>query len=240
MATHALLILKLGDTLADLAAERGDFEDWFIAASGADRSLATVFDPRTGHEFPAAERHAGIILTGSHSMVTERLEWSERTATWLRSVVGARVPILGVCYGHQLLAHALGGVVGENPRGTQEGTTTVTLSAAGAADPLLGALGESFDAQLSHSQSVLRLPEGAVVLASDSWDANQAVRFGPAAWGVQFHPEMDAHMTRAYVQATSATLRAEGQDPASILGAVREAPSAAQLVSRFVRMALGR
>jgi len=238
MSTRSLLILKLGDTLPDLAARRGDFEHWFITALGADGAVVEVFDPRGTASFPDLDRLAGIILTGSHAMVTERLEWSERTAAWVRTVVAAEVPILGVCYGHQVLAHALRGEVGDNPRGTQEGTTTIRLNPTGLADPLLGALGGAFHAQVSHTQSVLRLPPGAVTLGADDWDVNQAVRFGPAAWGVQFHPEMDADMTRAYVEATGPVLRAQGQDPGEILAAVRESPVAAQLITRFARLAM--
>ncbi|MEZ4555438.1 MAG: gamma-glutamyl-gamma-aminobutyrate hydrolase family protein [Caldilineaceae bacterium] len=51
-------------------------------------------------------------MTGSHSMVTDRAAWSERSADWLRAVVAAEWPVLGICFGHQLLAHAWGGVVG--------------------------------------------------------------------------------------------------------------------------------
>lgn len=231
-----LLIVKLGASLPDLAARRGDFEDWFIATLGLGRSLVRVCDPRGSSRWPDLTSLSGIVLTGSHSMVTERQPWSERAASWLRGVVGAGVPVLGVCYGHQLLAHALGGVVGDNPRGTQEGTTTIALSDEARRDPLLGQLPPRFDAQVSHSQSVLELPEGAVRLASDDWDRNQAVRFADAAWGVQFHPEMDADMTRAYIHASSSTLAAEGQDVAALLSSVRETPVAATLVARFATL----
>jgi GMP synthase (glutamine-hydrolysing) len=232
-----LLILKLGDTLPDLAARRGDFEDWFINGLSLDKSQIRVFDPRSGTDFPAFESLAGVLLTGSHTMVTERREWSERTAIWVRQAVEAGLPTLGVCFGHQLLAHAFGGQVENNPRGTQEGTTLVELTSAGLADPLLGALGPAFAAQVSHAQSVLSLPESATRLASDDWDANQAFRIGSNAWGVQFHPEMDADISRTYIRAESAELLSEGQDPEKILATVRETPIAAQVLTRFAKLA---
>jgi GMP synthase (glutamine-hydrolysing) len=238
-ALKKLLILKLGDTLPELAARRGDFEDWFIAGLGLDADRILVFDPRSGTEFPALEDVAGLLLTGSHSMVTEHLDWSERTAAWTKQAVEAGIPTLGVCYGHQLLAYAFGGEVGNNPRGTQEGTTEIQLTSEGLSDPLLGGMDvDIFDAQVSHAQSALRLPPDAIRLAFDDWDANQAFRIGQSAWGVQFHPEMDAEITRAYIQAESTDLIAEGQNPGEILAGVRETPIAAGVLRRFARLAL--
>jgi GMP synthase (glutamine-hydrolysing) len=231
-----LLILKLGDTLPDLAARRGDFEDWFITGLGLDVSRIRVFDPRNGAEFPPLKELAGVLLTGSHDMVTERLDWSERTAAWVKNVVETGLPTLGVCYGHQVLAHAFGGQVENNPRGTQAGTTTIQLTPAGLLDPLLGGLGAAFDAQVAHAQSVLTLPEGATRLAFDNWDANQAFRIGKNAWGVQFHPELDTEIVRTYLRAESAGLTAQGQNPDQIIATVRETPVAAQVLPRFTKL----
>ncbi len=239
-ALKELLILKLGDTLPELAARRGDFEDWFIAGLGLNSDQLVVFDPRTGADFPPLEGVAGLLLTGSHSMVTEHLDWSERTAEWVKSAVEAGVPTLGVCYGHQLLAYAFGGQVGNNPNGTQEGTTTIQLTPEGLADPLLGGLGvDRFEAQVSHAQSALELPPAAIRLAFDGWDANQAFRMGDSAWGVQFHPEMDADIARAYIQAERDELLEQGQNPEQILADVRETPVAARVLRRFAKIVFG-
>jgi len=232
-----LLILKLGDTLPDLAARRGDFENWFIDGLGLDMAQIQVFDPRSGADFPPFDELAGILLTGSHTMVTEGLDWSERAAAWIKTAVEAGLPTLGVCFGHQLLAHAFGGEVGNNPRGTQEGTTSIQFTLEGLNDPLLGGLGTSFSAQVSHAQSVLKLPSEATRLAADDWDANQAFRIGEKAWGVQFHPEMDADIARTYIHAESAELAAEGQNPDKIIATVCETPVAAQVLAKFAKLA---
>lgn len=231
-----LLIIKLGDTLPDLAARRGDFEDWFINGLELDASQLQVFDPRSGADFPSFNELAGILLTGSHTMVTEHLDWSERTAAWVKKAVEAGLPTLGVCYGHQLLAHAFGGQIGNNPRGTQEGTTSVELNLAGLNDPLLGTLGVTFAAQVSHAQSVLELPSEATRLAADDWDANQAFRIGEKAWGVQFHPEMDADIASTYIHAESAELTEQGQNPDEMLAKVQETPVAAKVLKQFAKL----
>lgn len=231
-----LFLIKLGDTMPELSARRGDFEDWFLAGLGVEPVQTQVFDPRGGAAFPALGEIAGILLTGSHCMVTDGLPWSERAAAWVRSAVEAGIPALGICYGHQLLARAFGGRVGNNPNGTQEGTTTIRLTPEGARDVLLGSLEAGFDAQVSHTQSVLALPDGAIRLAFDGWDANQAFRVGENAWGLQFHPEFDTEIAEAYIQAESGALLVQGQDPIKILAGVRQTPVAARLLQQFARL----
>lgn len=58
-------------------------------------------------------------------MVTDHGPWSEYTAMWLRETVEQHTPVLGTCYGHQMLAYALGGEVGNNPHGYETGTVNV-------------------------------------------------------------------------------------------------------------------
>ncbi len=193
-----VIIIKTGGTMASLKSRRGDFEDWILAGMGIEDRQARVVDVAAGQPLPPAANAGGVIITGSHEMVTDRREWSERTASWLAEAASGGTPLLGICYGHQLLAHALGGVVDYNPRGEEMGTTEVTLLSAAFRDPLLDGLPATITVHVSHSQSVIRLPPGAVRLAENAWDANQAFRIGACAWGVQFHPEFDAEIMRAY------------------------------------------
>ena len=61
-------------------------------------------------------------------MVTQHLQWSERIAEWLPEAAERQIPTLGICYGHQLLAYALGGKAGNNPQGPEFGTVDVHLT----------------------------------------------------------------------------------------------------------------
>ena len=195
-----------------------------------------MIDVPTARELPPLDGAAGVIVSGSHTMVTERRDWSERAAAWLRGSVSRGVPVLGICYGHQLLAHAYGGEVGDNPNGREFGTVQVELAEAGRADELLGELPGAFHAHEGHVQSVLRLPRGAVKLASNAWDGNQAFRIGARAWGIQFHPEFDADVVREYVRHYRAKLSAEGQDPDALEKSAADNPLGGVVLRRFVRL----
>jgi GMP synthase (glutamine-hydrolysing) len=84
----------------------------------------------------------------------------------------------------------------------------------------------------------VRLPSSATRLASNPWDPNQAVRFGPCTWGVQFHPEFDAEIVRKYVEYYREALSDEGQDPDHLVETVTEVAFGPELLSRFAQTAL--
>lgn len=229
-----LLILKTGDTYESLRQPRGDFEHWVADGLNCAELPVLVLDPRQGDVLPAPGDIAGVVVTGSHSMVSHREPWSERTAAWLAGVVSEdRVPVLGICYGHQLLAHALGGEAGDHPVAMEIGTVQVQLTDAATQDPLFGAMPAHFDAHVVHRQSALALPPGAVRLASNDFEPNQAFRIGERAWGVQFHPEFDEQAMRGYVDTLAESL----QSPDELRAAVRPTPQAASLLERFARLA---
>ena len=144
------------------------------------------------------------------------------------------MPLFGVCYGHQLMAHALGGEVAYHPAGRESGSKTIALSPWGVDDPLLSGLPATFPAHLSHLQTVTRLPEGATVLAASSHDPHQIVRYGPQAVSTQFHPEFTAPIARSLIRYREAVLQAEGIDPQQLHDEVQESPQAAAILTRFV------
>ena len=189
-----------------------------------------------GEPLPAPDSPAGVVVTGSSAMVSHREPWSERTGEWLARAALDGTPVLGICYGHQLLAHALGGEVGRNPRGREIGTVIVRSLAPAHRDPLLGVWGSAAPAHVTHVESVLALPEGAVRLAESDLDPVQAFRVGERAWGVQFHPEFDADTVRAYLAARTEKVRAEGLDPEALLAAICEAPAGPRILRRFAEL----
>lgn len=231
-----LLVVKTGSLRA--RAQRlvdlfGDQEEIFSAAAGYDAATSEVIDVWAGAAIPHPPSHyRGILITGSGAMVSDLEPWMEETARWLRDAVAAEVPMLGICFGHQLLAHALGGAVGPNPRGLEVGTIRVTFNAA--ADPLFACLPASADFGAHHYQSVLTRPAGAQVLGSNEQDENQALRFAPHAWGVQFHPEFGQAFMRALVDVAADGIARAGGDLDAIGRSLAETPHGPALLERFM------
>jgi GMP synthase (glutamine-hydrolysing) len=234
--TRPLAIFKLDSTFPALSGTAGDFSDWFQQAVVGHGMPVQIWDVRGDCALPEPASLAGVILTGSACMVTDRLPWSERLRPWLRQAVEMGLPVLGVCYGHQLLADALGGSVAARREGGEVGTISVGRHAASDHDPLFAGLPQRFFAHSVHWQSVTRLPEQAMLLAGSEADPHQAYRVGENAWGVQFHPEFPIAAMRFYIEAYEDTLRTEGQDPVQIGQRVQETPEAGGLLPAFAKI----
>lgn len=231
-----IALIKTGNTIEQIKPLYGDFEDWFADGMGVlDLLQVDVFQQQA---LPAADSLAGIVVTGSPSMVSTREAWSEQTAAWLAQAVRAGVPVLGVCYGHQLLAHALGGLVGPNPAGRQIGTVSAQRLGAAGEDPLLGHLPATFDVQASHSEAVLELPPGAQRLATSPKDGNFAIRFAENAWGVQFHPEFTGNIMAEYIRCRADALCDEGLNPQLLLDKTADAIEARSVLRKFAQRVL--
>jgi GMP synthase (glutamine-hydrolysing) len=236
MASRPFLILETGQPTPSLR-RYGGFPHWIRVAAGLRADDTVAVNVEEGEPLPSRERFAGALITGSAAMVTERRDWSERSAEWLREAAHAGLPLFGICYGHQLLAHALGGEVGYHPAGREMGTVELELHAHAGDDPLFAGLPNAFPAQATHLQSVLRAPDGATVLARSVHDACHAFRWGANAWGVQFHPEFSTAHMRGYVHAKREALAGEGQCAWRMARGVSATPHARRVLRRFVRHA---
>jgi len=135
----------------------------------------------------AADGH-GIIVSGSAGPVFEEKPWIPPLVEFLRRAHGRGAWILGVCFGHQALALALGGEVTLNPRGREMGTVSVYLTSEGEGSPLFRGFVSGETANLVHRTHVARMPEGAVRLAFNQMTSTQAFQLG-RSFGVQPHPE---------------------------------------------------
>jgi GMP synthase (glutamine-hydrolysing) len=234
-----LLLIQTGEAPDALLPRFGGFVDWFRAAMRLDPSQMRVVRVDHGQVLPGLHEVAGAVITGSAAMVTERAEWSERTAAWIREAMQAALPLFGVCYGHQLMADALGGTVGWLPAGREIGTQGI-LSHARDSQAWPEGLPDSFPAHTTHRQSVLQPPPGAEVLARSERDPHQLLRYAPHALSTQFHPEFTAGVMRAYIAARADALHEEGLDPEALDAGVSETEAARGLLEQFARTALAR
>lgn len=149
------------------------------------------YDATAGDLPPDHDDHDAVVVTGSRSSVYWDEKWIDPLIDSVRDAATSDVPVLGICYGHQVLATALGGTVedmGEYELGYREVRQVTT-------DPLFTDVPNPFTVFETHSDVVTRLPDGATLLAENDVGI-QSFRKG-MAWGVQFHPEYDLETARA-------------------------------------------
>ncbi len=234
-----MLIIKTGSTVASLLEKGEDFEDWIIEATGLTGEEFLTCSLHLGQELVDIHTISGIIITGSPAYLTDLEKWNYIGAEYIRQAFDFSIPILGICYGHQLLAWAFGGEVGFHPGGREIGTVDIELCSAAEDDLLMGGSPGLFSVQVSHQQTVLKLPEKAVVLARNNFDPHHGFRLGDCAWGIQFHPEFSAEVVAEYIRSRKVAIEEEGLDAAELLSQVRATPDSAALLQQFVRIVDG-
>lgn len=231
----AHVLIALTGTYSGPRDRLGDYGDWFrdlCAEAGVDTAVW-----RAREEPAPGAAPGGIVITGSSASVTRPEPWIDRLAEWARGAGDRGVPILGVCFGHQLLAAAFGGAVEKHPGGREVGTVAMELTPQGRGDPLFDGVPDRFVANATHADHVCALPPGAVVLARNDWVPVQAFALGPRVRGVQFHPEYSGEALRAYAAANRTFLDEEAGPGAAdrVVSSARDAPQARAVVANFVR-----
>ena len=228
-----IYIIKAGTTFPEVNRTHGDFDLWTLNSMGLSPDDANVIDVQNNEPLPSPDECRGVVITGSHAMVTEHLHWSDNLLKWIPGIVNKNIPYMGICYGHQLLAEAMGGHVGFHPGGKEIGTAEVVLSRESDKDPLFNVMPERFPVHVTHSQCVLKLPPGAVPLASNDFEHHHAFRLRNCAWGVQFHPEYNIEIIKAYILEQADELNASGRNTDDIMATVKETPESANLMKKF-------
>ena len=179
-------------------------------------SLSTL-DERFGWETPQEflAGYDGVMFGGSSDfdfhggrpdsdpVRAASMQILERTRPLVAHAFDITLPILGVCFGHQIIANMHGGNVHNNKEQNKFGAHEVHLTTEGAQDPLFKNLPQSFTAQYAHKDSVTNLPEGATLLATGASCRFSALRYGEKAYTVQFHPEIE-RMTGATISSKEA------------------------------------
>ena len=234
-----LLILKTGTTYPELAQTLGDFDQWVLQCMPQEfQELCAVGDRES--TLPSPETLRGIIITGSHSMVTRPSAWERKAMHWVRWALDLKVPILGICYGHQMLGQLLGGSVGFIPGGPEIGYQRLAFSGDYESDPLFGLYPSHIETFTWHYQTILRLPPAARVYARSRQERQHAVRFADWVWGVQYHPEFSREIAASYLRKDSLELERHGMDPDLLLAETRVERPPDPLITRFAELSLSR
>jgi GMP synthase (glutamine-hydrolysing) len=146
--------------------------------------------PRFGDPLPETmEEHDGVIVFGGPMSANDSDDYVKREIDWTEVPLREQKPYFGICLGAQILARKLGARVDFHPKGLVEvGYYPLRATPEGAA------LMEWPDYIYQWHREGFDLPEGAVRLAESDAFQNQAFQYGPAAFGVQFHPELTTKM----------------------------------------------
>lgn len=205
-APRRIGILEADRPAPAIAARYGSYAERFAALFGAAADGRWRFRQYAVYagELPAsADECAGWLLTGSRHGVYDALPWMAPLAQFLRRVAGAGVPLAGICFGHQILAHALGGTVEKSSRGWGLGPHRYALRDG---YPWMdGDEGGQLCLNAVHQDQVTVAPPGAEVLAGSDFCPHAALLYGDCALSFQAHPEFD----RAFESALLTYLRDE-------------------------------
>jgi GMP synthase (glutamine-hydrolysing) len=240
----SVLILKTGTAVPSVRRVAGDYDRWFLSTLGMEGQRFEVVDADRGERLPSRPRdYDAILITGSPRSVTELAPWMLRTCEYLREAADRRVPILGVCFGHQLLGHAYGARVRRSSLGREIGTVSCELTPEGREDPLFDGVPARFEVQATHEDVVEDAPPAMELLASNAHTRNQAFRVGRTVRAVQFHPEVDAATMKALIEARAQKLAAEaahrGDDPTlrmrALYSGIRSTPLGRRILENFFR-----
>lgn len=199
MKIGILLTGHAPDTLID---DTGDYDAIFTAMLSGHgltfRNYAVV-----DGQFPAGADDAdGWLITGSKHGAYEDHPWIAPLEALIRDIHARGLPLIGVCFGHQIIAQALGGKVEKYPGGWavgptdyQQGDQTLTVNA-------------------WHQDQITRRPDGARVLASNDFCENAVLAYGDTIWTLQPHPEFTTHFVEGLIRS-----RGRGVVPDALLDA---------------------
>ncbi len=232
-----IVIMKTGDTFPAIASQFKDFEQWISSGLNVNEEQLMVKDIPRGDPLPSVAACSGVIIAGSHDMVTQNLSWSVAIEEWIPGLIQSHTPVLGICYGHQLIAKAMGGTVDYHEKGLEIGTTEIEVSGKASSDKLFGRLPEKFHAHVCHSQTIVQLPDTAIRIAKNSFEPHQAFRIGEFAWGVQFHPEYNEEIMTGYLDSMKPDIKASGLDLSELKNTIKPTPVALKILQRFGELA---
>ncbi|WP_299373375.1 type 1 glutamine amidotransferase [uncultured Tateyamaria sp.] len=214
-------ILQTGHAPDEVLDTIGDYDAMFhrlLGGHGFEFETFNVVDM----EFPdGPDICDGWLITGSRHGAYEDLPFIPPLEDLIRAVHGADRPMVGVCFGHQIIAQAMGGKVVKFDGGWRVGRTEYDLH------------GQPVALNAWHQDQVVEVPDGAEVIASNDFCENAALVYGDRIWTIQPHPEFGAEMVEAL-----ATFRGPGVVPDDQLEAARAAlPDPVANVTIAARMA---
>ena len=189
-----IFILSCGPGLPEIVSLYGHSSQWIpdsINNSCIEYTIVKIYD-NIDFDYSIAD---AFIITGSKYSVYDNLAWIADLKKIVNKIIESKIPILGICFGHQLLASCLGGKIEKNIHGWELGSYQISLTKDGKSDPLFNNFHNNDIAYESHQDVVSSLPLKAIELAY-TVKGNQSFCFDDFLYGVQFHPEFSHNVTR--------------------------------------------
>lgn len=178
-----IAILETGTPPAALVGEYGDYPAMFATLLGEGFETET-FDAVNG-PLPDAGAFDGVMITGSPAGVYDDLPWIPHLLDWIRSARG-RTRLVGICFGHQAMAQALGGHVEKSERGWGVGLHTYEVAGG---EPWMGAAAPTVAIPVSHQDQVVVQPPASRVTIRSDFTPYAGLAYGEDAISFQCHPE---------------------------------------------------
>ncbi len=236
-------ILVAGPLPEDLVKAYGTFDDMF-------RELLLKQDPDLTFQsydvfkdaFPTDTGECdGWIVTGSLHSAYEKLPWMLRLEAFIRDAIAANSPIVGICFGHQIMATAMGGVVEKAPSGKWGAAVHHYKVDADKRPQWMDAENDEFALQASHQDQVTVLPESGCLIAGNSFCPNGMIAYGQSGLSMQLHPELSAPLIETLLKQRRGLSMTE-EDADTALSHVHDAVDAdrvAKWIVRFFRQPRG-
>ena len=181
-------ILQTGIVVPELAQEYGQYPEMFMDRLSHAGFAFETWSVVNGEFPPGPEAADGWLITGSRHGVYEDHAWLPPLEELIRQIVAAGKPLVGICFGHQVIAQALGGRAVKYPGGWAVGPQTYDFAGRGPKTVMAW-----------HQDQVTEPPNGAVTLASNEFCRHAALLYPGKAYTVQPHPEFDRAFTKGLI-----------------------------------------
>lgn len=198
---HTIGILETGMTPDELRAEHGSYsqmlKNLLSCGEGGDKFDFRVYCVMNGKLPEDVHECDGWMITGSANGVYEDLPWMLQLQQYIRNIHSASVPLIGICFGHQIIAAALGGTVAKSDHGWGIGVHSYHLSnkpgwlQIEGAELLLNAM---------HQDQVTEKPPAATLVATSEFCPNAGLLYGDTTFSLQGHPEFSIAYEKALIE----------------------------------------
>lgn len=190
----------------------------------------TIVNAPSGMKLPDLDEFTHVLLTGSEASILEHQPWYDREIQLIHEAVDRGVPVLGSCFGHQMLVYALSGpqyVVRSHP--PEVGWADVEMTGS---DPLFDDLANPWATFVYHFDEASHLPAPWIKLGRTKHCDTHVLRYGEAkVWGIQAHPEISSRKAKFFIRATLLM----GRKPSKhIFRALRHVPAPNDVADRIL------